>query len=485
MPTPVNSPSTNNTPQAKDDLFTGTENGTVILDVMANDLGGKAKQLYSLDQTTPSTVAVTATSAMGATITIVGDKIGYAANSATFEALGAGQVATDTFSYVIKLGNGALSVATVSVNVTGTNDAPVVSGTVIGAATEGAGTSMLNAMANASDVDAGTTLSIVGVPAGLPAGVTYDAATQAFALDTNNSAYNHLAAGVHQTVSVGYGVSDGIATTGASVSWDLTGTNDAPVVSGAVNGAAIEGGPAITLNALANASDVDDGAILNVSGIGALPPGVSYDAATRSFTLNPADPAYASLNAGQTQVVSVSYSVTDGAATTPASVSWSVAGVSNATANHVVTFDAGGAVSAGYEGFNWVGHGSSYTSDGPHVTFYPYDWDQNGSDREAYNGYGPKIMDITRSTGEDFDLVSLDMADGAYKGYFSQANEVDLLGFDDGVLVYSTHVTLSDTAMTNYVLNYNSIDKFQIVITGGSYSGGTGWYSIDNFATNY
>ena len=177
---------------------------------------------------------------------------------------------------------------------------------------------MLNAMANASDVDAGTTLSIVGVPAGLPAGVTYDAATQAFALDTNNSAYNHLAAGVHQTVSVGYGVSDGIATTGASVSWDLTGTNDAPVVSGAVNGAAIEGGPAITLNALANASDVDDGAILNVSGIGALPPGVSYDAATRSFTLNPADPAYASLNTGQTQVVSVSYSVTDGAATTPA-----------------------------------------------------------------------------------------------------------------------------------------------------------------------
>lgn len=43
-----------NTPQAKDDTFSGTlitEDffGTIFLDVMANDLGGKAKILYSLD----------------------------------------------------------------------------------------------------------------------------------------------------------------------------------------------------------------------------------------------------------------------------------------------------------------------------------------------------------------------------------------------------------------------------------------------------
>lgn len=46
-----------NTPQAKDDLFTGTgltedSLGAVYLDVMANDLGGNAKTLYSLDDGT-------------------------------------------------------------------------------------------------------------------------------------------------------------------------------------------------------------------------------------------------------------------------------------------------------------------------------------------------------------------------------------------------------------------------------------------------
>ncbi len=46
----------NLTPQAKDDTFTvamlaglSEDGGTVILDAMANDLGGKAKTLYSLD----------------------------------------------------------------------------------------------------------------------------------------------------------------------------------------------------------------------------------------------------------------------------------------------------------------------------------------------------------------------------------------------------------------------------------------------------
>jgi hypothetical protein len=41
-----------NTPQAVDDTFRYVEDGTqtiLVLDVMANDLGGNAKQLYALD----------------------------------------------------------------------------------------------------------------------------------------------------------------------------------------------------------------------------------------------------------------------------------------------------------------------------------------------------------------------------------------------------------------------------------------------------
>ena len=54
-----------------------------------------------------------------------------------------------------------------------------------------------------------------------------------------------------------YGVSDGIASTPASVSWTVTGTNDAPVaVADASRGAEDAPSPA---RSRANDSDVDDG----------------------------------------------------------------------------------------------------------------------------------------------------------------------------------------------------------------------------------
>ena len=221
--------------------------------------------------------------------------------------------------------------ASVSWTVTGTNDAPVVTGAVTGSATEDAATSTLNALANASDVDDGTTLSVTNIQASLPAGVSYDAATHSFTLDPTDAAFQHLALNQTTTVSVTYAVSDGITSTPASVSWTVTGTNDAPVVTGAVTGSATEDAATSTLNALANASDVDDGTTLSVTNIQAsLPAGVSYDAATHSFTLDPTDAAFQHLAPNQTTTVSVTYAVSDGITSTPASVSWTVTGTNDA-----------------------------------------------------------------------------------------------------------------------------------------------------------
>ena len=98
------------------------------------------------------------------------------------------------------------------------------------------------------------------VPASLPPGVSYGAATPSFTLDPSPAAYQSLAVGETITVTVNYGVSDGMATTPRlRVSWTVTGSNDAPVVSGAVTGAATEDGAASTLSALANATDADTG----------------------------------------------------------------------------------------------------------------------------------------------------------------------------------------------------------------------------------
>ena len=126
-----------NTPQAKDDLFLSsltklTEDNLkiVYLDVMANDLGGNAKTLFSIDNgltggsaTTQSDLYTkdiarteslsTDTSLNGAKIWITADgKVGYDASTlsvgfrAQLDALQAGSPPlTDTFTYAIRLGN--------------------------------------------------------------------------------------------------------------------------------------------------------------------------------------------------------------------------------------------------------------------------------------------------------------------------------------------------------------------------------------------
>jgi choice-of-anchor C domain-containing protein len=179
------------------------------------------------------------------------------------------------------------------------------------------------------------------VPAALPAGVTFDAGTHTFTLDPANAAYQSLAAGATATVTVAYGVSDGFVTTPATVRWTVTGTNDAPVVGGPVTGTATEDGPPSTLDALANASDPDAGAVLTVNfAPGSLPAGVTFNPADQTFTLDPSNAAYQHLGAGQQATVTVNYEVFDGTASTPASAVWTVTGANDAPAATLPAFAA-------------------------------------------------------------------------------------------------------------------------------------------------
>ena len=211
----------------------------------------------------------------------------------------------------------------------------------------------------------GSGLGVAGLPATLPAGVSYNAAVQALYLDPSNAVFQALAAGETTTVTVNYTLTSGAASTPASVVFTVTGTNDAPVVSAVVAAAATEGGAAATVNALANASDVDHGAVLTVVAApaapsapttaplatigkhgkddaatpaapvvavtaGGLPAGVTFDAATNGFALDPTNAAYVSLGAGQTATVVVDYGVSDGTAVTAAQAVFTVTGVNNA-----------------------------------------------------------------------------------------------------------------------------------------------------------
>ncbi|HIJ90314.1 MAG: tandem-95 repeat protein [Desulfobulbaceae bacterium] len=291
----------NNTPQARDDSFASISTGitedssnVIILDVMGNDLGEKAKTLYSLDDAvsvaatdknyapadllTQDVVGVVNCSKYGAEISITADgKIAYNMNTAAFRAKFQSLTAEtddssdsdfdshlgyDTFTYAIRLGNGTLSWATVTVEIAGMNDAPEVS-VQRANAIEGGGSVTVNALATASDVDYGTTLEVVDVSSDLPAGVTYDRATHSFTLDPDNAAYNHLAQDASTEVMVSYAVSDGITRTPTSITFTVTGTNDGPAaIADVAFGAENE---TLSIDVLTNDTDLDDGHVFTLN----------------------------------------------------------------------------------------------------------------------------------------------------------------------------------------------------------------------------
>ena len=158
----------------------------------------------------------------------------------------------------------------------------------------------------------------------MPAGVTYNTLTHAFTFDPSDLAYFNLAGGVHQIVTVNFGITDGIATTLATVAFDVTGvTNTAG--GGVVQGLASEGGAIVTLNALANAVGV-----ASVSNVSALPAGVTFDAAAHTFSLDPTNAAYNSLAVGQHQTVQATYTVTSGTTTAATKVAFDITGTNDA-----------------------------------------------------------------------------------------------------------------------------------------------------------
>ncbi|WP_457091234.1 VCBS domain-containing protein [Microvirga sp. P5_D2] len=245
---------------------------------------------------------------------------------------------------------GATERQNVTITLTGTNDAPVITGGVFSASfaepVVGQPTTVLSkeGVITFTDVDVADVrdVNVVSEPTDadgviFTASVTEDASGDAageitWTVSVEPGLLDSLAEGETRTLVYTLElVDDSNATVQRDVTITLTGTNDVPLVTGAVTGVATEGDVASTLNALQNASDVDTIDVLNVVGIGTLPAGVTYDAETHSFTLDPSHPAYKALSEGQATTVTVEYGVSDGRATTPASVSWTVTGTGGGT----------------------------------------------------------------------------------------------------------------------------------------------------------
>jgi VCBS repeat-containing protein len=373
-----------NTPQAGDDLFLAARTGLTedalgirILDVMANDLGGAAKTLYSLDDGTsvggirPADLLIQDTaraealstdrSAHGAKIWITADgKVGYDASaSAAFveelQHLAAGEYLTDSFTYAIRLGNGTLSWATATVQIAGANDAPVVTSALVSDTIAETNATLTDSGAiTFTDADHGAVNTATLTSSAVTAtGVTLTAGQiaafeSAFTIDAaghwtfNLASPDYLAAG--DTVKTVYTVmvtDEHGAASSSTVTVTVTGTNDGPVAVADV--AAGTENQDLTIDVLANDTDLDDGHVFTLLSASAPSGQGSASVVANQLVFTPGSD-FDHLAQGATASVTLSYSMRDehGAASS-STVTVTVTGTNDGP---VITSNGGGAIAS-------------------------------------------------------------------------------------------------------------------------------------------
>ncbi len=249
----INTVSAYNTPQAVDDSFQLIEHiletfgYSNALDVMANDLAGKAKTLYAIDAGDSLSDLFQADaqvtfelSTLGATISIQNGKIVYDATAiaSQINALGEGEVLTDTLVYAIRMANGTLSFGEVKVTISGTNDAAVVSGDIAGSVSEDAVVAASGTLLS-DDVDGpDNSFRTVAVPTVSTAGYgsyTIDqTGNWSYTLDNSNAAVAALDTGETLTDTFTVYTADGTA---ATVTITIDGQSEGVTLPPVYNGA--------------------------------------------------------------------------------------------------------------------------------------------------------------------------------------------------------------------------------------------------------
>ncbi len=321
----------NNTPQAQDDLYTvamlngaiSEDGGTSILNVMANDLGGKAKSLYSLDDgiendglagsdlLTRDAVGFDNTSKSGALIEITADgKISYsmtAVSTAKFQSLAEGEIGVDTFTYAIRLGNGTLSSATVTVEIRGTNDVPVITSMTQSGSVNEDGALTASGKVTSTDVDNGATATY---SAAASTSFAINAQTGAWTYTLDNAAAQAMAEGESRDVTFAVTVTDDKgATATQNVTITITGTNDVPVITSADQSGSVTEDGALTASGKVTSTDVDNGATATYSTDASS--SFAIDAATGEWTYTLDNAAAQAMAEGESRDETFAVTVTD------------------------------------------------------------------------------------------------------------------------------------------------------------------------------
>ncbi|QSX36939.1 retention module-containing protein [Shewanella sedimentimangrovi] len=169
------------------------------------------------------------------------------------QALAQGQTLNEVFSYVLQDADGDISVQTLTITITGSNDAPVITteqgqdlGTVIEAGNfdDGSfypGVPSVSGNLSASDVDNGAVLTWSGNADSPFGSFSIDAATGAWTYILDNSAADSLQEGEVRIETFLVTVTDEFgATATQEVTITIVGSNDAPILSAETSGSVTE-----------------------------------------------------------------------------------------------------------------------------------------------------------------------------------------------------------------------------------------------------
>ena len=357
-----------NTPQAKDDLYLYTEEQllsspsiynkttrTLSLNVMSNDLGGNAKNLYSIDDggtgamndlLQSNVTTAWEQTAEGNWIRINAGVIEYRiddgshsyANARDVNSLNEGETISDTFVYAIRMANGTLSWATVTITLTGSNDLASISGTTTGGVTEdGDGITTFQTVSGTltvTDPDSGQNevQPIADGTSGDNGYGTFEVladGTWTYTLNNDDPTIQELAEGETLTDTITVTSEDGTDTEVITVT--ITGTNDAPTVTD-VGTAADEDGSSVTASFSGEDIDSDDdGASLTYALTSSPSEGSVVNNGDGTFTFDPGSD-FQDLADGETRDVTFSYTATDshGATSNSGTVTVTVTGTNDA-----------------------------------------------------------------------------------------------------------------------------------------------------------
>ncbi len=290
----------NRAPVATADAAATTEDAPFTVAVLANDTDPDGDPL--------AIHSVQGLSALGARVGVNLDgSLSYdPTGSARIQALAGGATAVDTITYRVTDGRGGVSTGTVTVTLTGRDDAPVAVGDV--AATSEDAPVLIRVLANDTDPDGRAGLAVTAGTS--DRGVVLRIDAQGRVIYDPRGLFDVLRQGETATDTFTYTVTDpsGLSDT-ASVTVTIAGRNDAPAAR--ADTATVAANRPVVIAVLANDVDADAGAVLAVDA-------VSVSALGVAVRINPDgtvtyDPTgIVSVAPGKTRSDSFTYWATDG-----------------------------------------------------------------------------------------------------------------------------------------------------------------------------